>query len=292
MSRGLDHVIHAVRDLDRAAELYRRLGFMVSARNRHPWGTHNCIIQFAGVFLELLAPAGPGKLGGEGLADRFGRSTQEFLARQEGLSFILLASSAVAADAVAFAEAGIADSGVLTFERDGRAPDGSPLKVAFSLAFARDERAPDIGFAVCSHGYPENFWHAAFQRHPNTASTIAGVVLVAESPSDHHIFLSAFTGERDLRATSGGISAATPRGEIRIMDPTAFEQRFGVRAPDVSSGARLAAIRFAVEDSAAAAAVLRANGVSSSPRQGVIVVRPQTALGATLVFESAATSAA
>ena len=45
MPRGLDHIVHAVRDLDAAAAFYRRLGFTVSARNRHPWGTHNHIIQ-------------------------------------------------------------------------------------------------------------------------------------------------------------------------------------------------------------------------------------------------------
>jgi hypothetical protein len=35
MSRGLDHIVHAVRDLEAAADLYRRLGFTVGARNRH-----------------------------------------------------------------------------------------------------------------------------------------------------------------------------------------------------------------------------------------------------------------
>jgi catechol 2,3-dioxygenase-like lactoylglutathione lyase family enzyme len=45
MTRGLDHIVHAVRDLDAAAELYRSLGFTVGARNRHPWGTHNIIVQ-------------------------------------------------------------------------------------------------------------------------------------------------------------------------------------------------------------------------------------------------------
>ena len=35
MARGLDHIVHAVRDLDAAAELYRRLGFTAGARNRH-----------------------------------------------------------------------------------------------------------------------------------------------------------------------------------------------------------------------------------------------------------------
>ncbi len=29
MARGLDHIVHAVRDLDAAADFYRRLGFIV-----------------------------------------------------------------------------------------------------------------------------------------------------------------------------------------------------------------------------------------------------------------------
>jgi catechol 2,3-dioxygenase-like lactoylglutathione lyase family enzyme len=36
MARGLDHIVHAVRDLDAAAALYRELGFTVGARNKHP----------------------------------------------------------------------------------------------------------------------------------------------------------------------------------------------------------------------------------------------------------------
>src|SRR5215470_1039177 len=59
MARALDHIVHAVRDLDAAADLYRRLGFTVGARNRHPWGTHNHIVQFPGFFTELLTLAAP-----------------------------------------------------------------------------------------------------------------------------------------------------------------------------------------------------------------------------------------
>ena len=55
MARGLDHIVHAVRDLDRAADLYRKLGFTVGARNTHPWGTQNHIVQFDGCFIEVLA---------------------------------------------------------------------------------------------------------------------------------------------------------------------------------------------------------------------------------------------
>jgi hypothetical protein len=68
MARGLDHMVHAVRDLDAVAALYRRLGFSVGARNRHPWGTHNHIVQLPGFFIELLTLAEPDKLDDDGLS--------------------------------------------------------------------------------------------------------------------------------------------------------------------------------------------------------------------------------
>jgi catechol 2,3-dioxygenase-like lactoylglutathione lyase family enzyme len=45
MRHGLDHIVHAVRDLDAAAEFYASAGFTVGARDRHAWGTHNRIVQ-------------------------------------------------------------------------------------------------------------------------------------------------------------------------------------------------------------------------------------------------------
>ena len=205
MPGGLDHVVHAVSDLEGAARLYRRLGFTVGARNRHSWGTHNHVVQLPGFFIELLTVAEPEKLGSDGFSNLFGRFNQSFLSNREGLSLLLLESDNAAADAAAFESAGIGASEVLKFEREGKQPDGAAVKLAFSLAFARDARAPAIGFAVCQQHFPANFWNPAFQQHANTASGIAGVVLVAENPTDHHIFLSAFTGVRDLHATSNGV---------------------------------------------------------------------------------------
>ena len=287
MARGLDHVAHAVRDLDAAGELYRRLGFAVGARNRHPWGTHNRIVQLPGFFIELLTVGEPDKLVGDGFPVLFGGFTQAFLKRGEGLNLLLLESHDAAGDAAAFRQAGIAASDALRFERGGRRPDGAAVHVAFSVAFARDNAAPSAGFAVCQQHFPENFWNPTFQDHPNTATAIAGVVLVAENPADHHVFLSAFAGERELLATSTGVTVKTPRGEIQAMDPAAFESHFGVAAPDVSGGARLAAMRFAVGDLGRARAAVESATPSVTVRMGRIVVGPQVAMGATLVFEQA-----
>ncbi len=286
MSRGLDHIVHAVRDLDAAAALYRRLGFTVGARNRHAWGTHNHIIQLPGFFVELLTVAEPEKLGTDGFSALFGTFNRIFLKQQEGLSLLILESRNAAADVADFRAAKIGVSDAMHFEREGKRPDGSPVKVGFSLAFARDAGAPQIGFAACQQHYPENFWNPAFQQHANTVSGVAGVVLVAENPSDHHIFLSAFSGVRDLHATSSGVTAATPRGDIKVMDPAAFRSHFGTAPPEVSAGARLAALQFRVRDRAALTAALDAGGITSFSHMGATIIAPENAMGATLVFEA------
>jgi hypothetical protein len=287
MARGLDHIIHAVRDLDAAADLYRRLGFQVGSRNRHPrtWGTQNHIVQLPGTFIELLAIADAAEIAPH--APRlfsFGAFNRDFLGRQEGLAMLVLEGRG-APDAAEFRAAGIGDFELYEFEREGRRPDGSAINVAFALAFAADPLAPDTGFFTCLHRHPESFWNPAFQKHPNTAAAVAGVVLVAGNPSDHHIFLEAFTGERNLLATSAGISVKTPRGDIQVMQPDAFRDRFGVEPPPTERGARLAALRLAVRNLDAAAKSLQTAAIASSNRMGRVVVGPDIAMGATLVFE-------
>jgi len=286
MARGLDHIIHAVHDLDAAAACYQRLGFTVGARNRHPWGTHNRLVQLPGFFIEVLSVGEPEGLAADGFSRLFAAPARDFLARQEGFSGLLLMSRDATDDAAQFRAAGIGTSDAMRFEREGKRPDGSPVKVAFSLAFARDPAA-DATFVVCQQHFPENFWNPAFQAHPNGADAVAGVVMVAENPSDHHVFLSAFTGERELLATSSGVSVKTPRGTIDVMTPAAFEQHFGLAPPSLAHGARLAALILAVRDGLRLAATLESAKVAARTRMGRVVVGPSDAMGAAIVFAQA-----
>jgi catechol 2,3-dioxygenase-like lactoylglutathione lyase family enzyme len=285
MLRGLDHVVHAVRDLDAAAALYERLGFIVGARNRHPWGTHNRLIQLPGFFIELLTVAEPEKLGTDAFSTLFGTFNRIFLTTHEGFSVLLLESRDAARDAADFASAGIAASQAVRFEREGRRPDGSTATVGFSLAFARDAKASEAAFAVCQQHYPENFWNPAFQAHPNTASVLSGIVLVAPDPEEHRDFLSAFGGEQVPSAAAGGISITTARGKIQVMDPAAYAGHFGVEAPDTSRGARLAALSIGVREFSAAVSLLQVAQIPATLRMGRIVIGPKVAMGATLVLE-------
>lgn len=288
MPHGLDHVVHAVRDLDAAGEFYRRAGFTVGARNRHPWGTHNRIVQFPGCFIELISVGEPERIVPPmPLAFSFGDFTRGFLAREQGLSMLVLEGKGAAADVAAFHEAGIGHFEQFDFEREAKRPDGSTVKVAFSLAFARDPNAPDIGFFTCQQQYPENFWNAAFQTHPNGVEGIAGVVMVAEHPADHAAFLRAFCGVSDVTSDSNAIFIETARGEIRVMDTTTYRRHFVAEPPGLTNGARLAALRLRVRDQAAVVSALGTGGIDAVEHIGNVIVAPHTAHGATLIFERA-----
>jgi catechol 2,3-dioxygenase-like lactoylglutathione lyase family enzyme len=287
--RGLDHIVHAVRDLDAAGERYAQLGFMVGARNRHPWGTHNRIVQCPGVFIELLTVGAPELIPPPGPRRfSFGAFTRDFLAQREGLSMLALEGKGAAADAEAFRAAGIGDFEVFDFAREARRPDGAAVKVAFSLVFAADTKASETAYFTSQNHYPENFWNPAFQAHPNSVTTIAGVVLVAENPADHHVFLKAFSDVSDLKSTSSGITIETPRGEIQVMDPAAYRAHFAAAPPDVSRGARLAALRFAVRDMDVLRSVLEQGGVAALDHMGKVIAPPPGMHGATLAFEPVA----
>ncbi|MGE0563870.1 MAG: VOC family protein [Pseudolabrys sp.] len=285
MARGLDHIVHAVRDLDAAADLYHRLGFTVGARNRHPWGTHNHIVQMPGFFIEVLTLGEPDKLGDDGFSRLFGAFNRDFLARGEGFSLLILETDDAKANEAAFREAGIAQSELMRFEREGTRPDGSTVKVAFSLVFATNRYAPDNHFCVCQQHYPENFWNPAFQKHKNGTRGVAGVVMTSQQPDDHIRFMSAYTGLADVRSNSSGLVADTPRGRISVTTPSAYRDTFGIMAPPIAHGGRLAALRLSVDDIAATRATIAAGGVTFTTGPDRVIVTPDAGMGAAIIFE-------
>jgi catechol 2,3-dioxygenase-like lactoylglutathione lyase family enzyme len=249
MTRRIDHLVIAVRDLDEAAGFYKRLGFQVGSRNRHPWGTENRVIQLPGTFLELItvgegadiAPPKPGFFS-------FGAFVQDYLDHREGLAMLVLDSHDAKADAALFAEKGIGSFAPFHFERSGRRPDGSETKVAFTLAFASEPSAPRAGFFVCQHHFPENFWNPAFQRHDNKAMSLSIVAMTAPEPERCKAFLSAFTGatasspalhDLSFRLADAHLDVMTPDDAAELyasveaeLDQPSFVA-FGVRVEDI-----------------------------------------------------------
>lgn len=288
MPHGLDHVVHAVRDVDAAAEFYVRAGFTVGGRNRHPWGTHNRIVQLKNCYIEILEVAEPEKIPPHGARFfSFGAFSRDFLARREGFSMLLLNSRDAAADARAFEANGIGAFDTFDFAREGKRPDGSVVKLAFSLAFAAEPNSPDLRFAACQHYFPENFWNPAFQNHANGAMRVPGVVMIANDPASHRDFLKAYTGVGEVAAHVAGVTAHTENGDIEIVTPLAVPDLLGLPVKASGEGIVLSAMRFAVTDLSLTEALHRQNGLAVRRNGERLILPPDEGFGATLIFGAA-----
>ncbi|MGU3494078.1 VOC family protein [Xanthobacteraceae bacterium A53D] len=286
MRRGLDHVVHLVRDLEAAGEVYDLLGFTVGARNQHPWGTHNRIVQTPGFFIELLQVAEPEKIPPHnGAFFSFGAFCKDALEKHgEGLAMLVLEGKDPAAEKAAFDAAGAGGFDLFDFARKARSADGAEVEVGFALAFARDPVPSDAGFFTCTQRKPENFWSPQMQRHSNGVTGVLGVVLVAESPADHVSFIDTFCDCSPRRASEAWYVTQTPRGAIDIMTPELFTERYGVPAP-AGQGLRIAAIRFTTPGAADLRRGLAARKMLVEAIEGIVVIPPRVAMGAALVFE-------
>jgi hypothetical protein len=287
MTRGLDHVIHAVQDLDVAGEFYSRLGFTVGARNRHPWGTHNRIVQFPNFFLEILTVAEPEKLPPPSdNTNPFATLNRDFLATVgEGFTGMVLEAFEPEKELVALSAAGFGGVPLFHFSRKGKRADGSDTEVGFDIAFASDPASPPAAFFICKQTQPENFWAPEMQRHANGAKAISACALVVENPTDHHVLLEALTGVRDPHSSSLGLAIRTPRGVVLALNPRGFTDTFGVEPPR-DRGLRVGALVFKVVDLAATRALFARNGIDVREHRGKLVVSGEAAHGAVLAFEA------
>jgi hypothetical protein len=286
MSRGIDHLVLCVRDLERARVFYGRLGFTLTPPARHPFGTGNSLVQLGDrSFLELLTvmepdaipPMRPGQFS-------FGAYNRDFLARQEGCSMLVLDTQDAGADARAFRAAGLGDFEPFHFQRAARLPDGTLAKVAFSLAFALAPGLPEAVFFTCRQHAPELFWKPEYQRHENGAAGIEEVALAAPDPLALAGTLEAVT-EIPPEAVGEAIVARTARGSVRALTPAAFARRYaGAEAPPLTHGPRFAGCRIVVEDLSGLRARLKAGDVGFAQAQGCVVVPPAEAFGLALGF--------
>ena len=228
MTRRIDHLVVAVHDLDQAGSFYQRLGFQVGARNRHPWGTENRIVQLPSSFIELITVGeGAAIAPHRASAFSFGAFVQDYLRDREGLAMLVLDSRDAKADAALFSESGIGSFEPFHFERSGRRPDGSETKVAFTLAFTSAEDSPKAGFFVCQQHFPENFWNPEFQRHDNKATQISSVTLAAPSPERLRSFLRAFSGVQPASPDGDDLSFRLGDSHIDVLTPDDAAEIYG-----------------------------------------------------------------
>ncbi|WP_262268950.1 MULTISPECIES: VOC family protein [Microvirga] len=285
MSRRIDHLVIAVRDLDQAGSFYHRLGFQVGARNRHPWGTENRIVQLSNSFIELITIGeGAAIAPHRASAFSFGAFVQDYLRDREGLAMLVLDSRDATADAALFDRSGIGSFEPFHFERSGRRPDGSETKVAFTLAFAAADGASKAGFFVCQQHYPENFWNPEFQRHDNKASRIASVTLAAPDPERHRGFLTAFTGVQPASPDGDDLSFSLGEDRVDVMTPDDAAEIYGSVEAELDQPSFVAfAVR--VEDIRRQATWLDSADIPYQHIGSRLIVPASTAFGVAIAFE-------
>jgi catechol 2,3-dioxygenase-like lactoylglutathione lyase family enzyme len=260
MTRGIDHLVLAVRDLDKARAFYEALGFTLTPRAQHTWGTANHLVQLNGCFLEILGIADAAKFPPHKSGEfSFGAHNRDFLAKREGMSMLVFQSHDARRDQVEFAASGLQTYAPFDFGRDAKLPDGGIARVAFSLAFVTDPRMPESAFFTCQQHAPNYFWKREYQLHANGARTIAEVVMVAPDPPAFADFFAKLQGKESVSIKDGALAVATARGRISVLRPYDFESRFpgpGARPKTAVDAPHFAALRIACGDVEEAANML------------------------------------
>jgi catechol 2,3-dioxygenase-like lactoylglutathione lyase family enzyme len=227
--RAIDHVVLAVRDLDRTAKIYQGLGFELTPRALHEdrMGTSNRLAQFKGRnFIELLEVDRPGALmphdfSGQPPFFSFGDHCRLAVSEREGLAMLVFATDNARADLAQFEAVGLQVFAPFDFERQARLPDGKVATVAFTLGFARSPDMPRIAFFVCENRSQQYFWKSEFQTHENGAQVIKTVYLSSPSPERDGQFIGRMFGGEVVPIRNGVRVSCGSQQEVQVITPEA-----------------------------------------------------------------------
>jgi hypothetical protein len=287
--RGIDHLVLAVRDLESARRTYMRLGFTLTPRAEHPFGTGNSLVQMQGNFLELLTVVDPAKIApATGDTFSFGGFNRDFLRRREGFSMLVFESADAGADHAAFAAAGLRGYQPFRFERKARLPDGGEATVAFSLAFTTDPRIPEAAFFVCQQHAPQYFWKPEYQLHANGAVAVSEVVMVAGDPPALADFFAGLQGRQAVSVQDGALEVTTVRGRITVLPPDQAAERFrGLPLAGAPDSPHFVGYRIGVRDVEALRMRFDASDIEYRPIGSAVQVAPDIGYGTYIEFAAA-----
>ncbi len=252
--KGINHLVLAGHDLEAMRSHYAALGFTVTPRGQHPFGTGNSLIQLNGSYLELLAVTAPQDVP-EHRAGHFSFAAfnRDYVARHDGFSMLVLDTADARADIEAWRAAGLHTYAPLDFSRPAKLADGQEITVKFSLAFVSHPAAPWLGLFACQHYTPDYFAQPRYVQHANGAIAVQDVWIVGDTAPELAAFMQTVSGARavsddsPIRDDPSVTTLHTRIGTIVLAHPQAFEKAFGHPAPHPQDGAHLAALTVACD---------------------------------------------
>jgi catechol 2,3-dioxygenase-like lactoylglutathione lyase family enzyme len=285
----LDHLVLAVPHLDEAAHLFERLGFQVQAKEHHHTGTANRTIIFDNqTYLELLSIQDR-EVHEKAVIEDTGASRflDSFLfRRQRGLAMIGLKTDAISESHARLSQQGFVCGPVLEFSRSQAMPQGDPVTLTASIAYAQDHRAPDFsGFVIQGSG--EALWHEARFKHHNQAQGLNGVILCESNPSDFQYFLSALADTRSFRASSFGLEIPLGNALLQALTPQALALHYGINRSYAERGLQGCGLILSVPDCDVLADQLEEKGFHPFQKDTKLILDLQDSLGVFIVFEKA-----
>ena len=274
---GIDHAVVVVKNLDNAAENWKRLGFTVSPRGTHSamMGTGNFTVMLDPDYFELLGV----------LAETdHNVPTRVFLAKREGIERIALTAIDSAAGAEEIRARGFVPLGPNDFERPVTMPDGTQSAAKFrTFGWPIAEAPGGVRLFACQHKTRETVWIPELMKHANGAKRLKQVLIVSTGPADDAAHLGRLI-DCAVRAEPDG-AFAVPSGPDRADFVFLTRDQLGRRYPGVSlaglperGGAGLV---IATSDIAAAEKAVGSSGVHSG---SAVCVAPTQANGALLTF--------
>ena len=224
---GIDHAVVVVKDLDAAAEIWRRLGFTLSPRGTHSakMGSGNYTIMLDPDYLELLGV----------LADTdHNAPTRAFLAqRGEGIERIAFTAIDSVAGAEEIRTRGYVPVGPVDFERPVTMPDGRLAAAQFRVFHWPVEEAPGgLRIFACQHKTRETVWIPELIQHANAAKCLKQALIVTPAPTRDAGHLSRLI-DRDGRSEVDG-AVTVPSGGDRADFVFLTRDQLAGRYPGVS----------------------------------------------------------
>jgi catechol 2,3-dioxygenase-like lactoylglutathione lyase family enzyme len=258
-SRGIDHVVIATRDRDRAEAQYRRLGFALTPRGHHlKLGSYNHCAMFAEDYIELL---------GQGAQARL--ALERFLRMREGIAGVALRTADARRTFADMRKLGLTAAEPVDFGRPVDTRDGQ-REARFTTTELDNTALAGVRVFFCEHKTPELVWLPDYLAQPNGVTGLAGLTVVDAGGA----FAEPF--KRALGEASGAIEYLTP---AEAADRFAGDPILALAPPYV------AAVRFGVRDRRATAGLLAGSGVPTRNRpEGVLQISSGDAVGAVLEF--------
>ncbi|TFV79776.1 VOC family protein [Bradyrhizobium frederickii] len=275
---GIDHAVIMVKDLDQAAENYRRLGFTVSPRGTHSahMGTGNYTIMFDPDYMELL---------GVLAATEHNAPARAFLdKRGEGIERIAFTAVDSTAGAEEIRARGLTPIGPTDFERPVTLPDGTVSAAKFRTFMWPTAEAPGgVRIFACQHKTRETVWIPELMKHANAAKRIKQILIATPEPAQDAAHLGRLI-DREPKADPDG-AVTVPSGGDRADFVYLTLEQLGKRYPGVPLAGLAerggAALVLVSGDLAATERALGSAAVRSGP---AVCVPPAKANGTLLAF--------